>query len=474
MTHRLGSVTIPVARGDSVQGCWIRRARLATGRPLASALATLPFPNPMCWPYVPSGQCLDFSYSSMRILIVNQSAKAPDRGGSTRQFTFAKSLVRRGDQVTIVASSLDHFTHQNYKATSRGVPQTGTHEGVDFVWLHESPHSTSMLGRLKGMTEFMTQVRSGAWMSPSERPDVVVGSSPNLIAAWGGYALAKKLNCPFVFEVRDIWPQTIIDLAGLSPWHPGILLLGHIEKTLYRKSDQIVALMPLAKEHIVSRGGAGDKVTWIPNGVDLEMVPPDPGRQRADGQAFRVTYAGAHGRANALDSIVEAAKLLQMQHGEGIFEFVFIGDGTEKQRLERESLEAGLSSVVFLPGVPKREVFSWLYQSDALVVNMEESKLYRFGTSLNKMYDYLAASRPIVFGAETVMNPVDESGAGITVPPSDPHAIAEAIEKLASMTQEDLDVMGQRGEQYARSYHDYARLSDVFAQVIDRAVSAQG
>jgi len=181
-----------------------------------------------------------------------------------------------------------------------------------------------------------------------------------------------------------------------------------------------------------------------------------------------VMYAGAHGPANALDAILDAAAMLERRQP-GRFRFELIGDGHDKPRLRQRAKAERFDSVVFRDAVPKAEVYPLLENADALIANMNAGALYRSGISLNKLYDYLAVGRPVVFGADVANNPVVEADAGITVPPNDAGALALAVERLAALSPAEREAIGARGRAYVESHHDVARLAARFADVVRAA-----
>jgi glycosyltransferase involved in cell wall biosynthesis len=176
-------------------------------------------------------------------------------------------------------------------------------------------------------------------------------------------------------------------------------------------------------------------------------------------------YAGAHGPANALDAVLDAAGTLERRQP-GRFRFLFVGDGHDKPRLQSRAAAEGLHQVRFLDPVPKAEIYDLMAHADALVVNMNRGNLYRFGISFNKLYDYLAVGRPVVSGTDAANDPIAEAGAGITVPANDPGALATALEQLAAATPAERAAMGARGRAFVAEHHDIERLAERFDEVL--------
>jgi glycosyltransferase involved in cell wall biosynthesis len=298
------------------------------------------------------------------------------------------------------------------------------------------------------------------------KPDVVIGSSLTLFAAFAAERLARRMRVPFVLEIRDLWPQTLIDM-GMQPYHPAVVMFGLIERYLYRNSDKIITLLPNSAEYMILKGARSNDITWIPNGVDLEMMPLPEALPTH--KVFTVLYAGSHGLTNALDSVLDAAAILDKK-APGRFCFRLVGNGPHKPSLCRRVEKENIANIVFDGPVQKREIFSLFQQADAFIITEKKTDLYRYGISPNKLHEYMAAARPTIFAADSHNNPIAEAEAGITVAPEDSRAIAEAIEALAAMSAKERWKMGIRARQYVEEHHDFAGLARRLERVLESAV----
>jgi glycosyltransferase involved in cell wall biosynthesis len=405
----------------------------------------------------------------MNIWIVNHYALPPSRAGGTRHYTFARKLQKRGHTVTILASSFNHWTKEEL-LKNRETHRLEITEGVPFLWIRTPHYKGNSPARVWNMLVFSYKAWRMGKRARLEKPDVIVGSSPHPFAALVGERLANYFGVPFVLEVRDLWPQTLIDLGRIPPYHPFVILLDKIERYLYRNASAIVTPLPGAGEYMATKGADPSRVVWIPNGIDLELVPtPSPPQPK---EPFTVIYAGAHGLANGLELALESAHLLEKEGWGNRVRFRFIGDGPEKPNLIRRAQELGLGNVSFEDPVPKSEIYTLLSQADAFLIILRDSALYRWGISLNKLFDYLASARPIIFCGDSPYNPVADANAGISVPPGDPKALAEAVKQLALLPPEDRWAMGLRGREYVERHHSFGSLADKLEKVLRDVIHA--
>jgi glycosyltransferase involved in cell wall biosynthesis len=404
----------------------------------------------------------------MNILIINHYATPPSRPGGTRHFSLAKALMALGHRVTLVASAFDHLTRTSCLAPGEGSRMEDV-DGVTFLWLATPAYQGNGAGRLWSMLVFARAVeRLGpGW---AHRPEVIVGSSPHLFGARGGLRLARRLGVPFVLEIRDVWPQSLIDVMDVPRWHPVIWLMERVERELYRQADHIITLLPAVAERVAARGGQSRAITWVSNGIDLSLVP-EVGEPREQGD-FTFMYAGSHGVTNALDVVLDAAAILQARPRPGRrTQVVMVGTGPEKPRLQARARAEGLTNLTFLPPVPKREIYGLLAEADAFLVSSRDSTLWQHGISFNKLYDFMAMTRPAVVGLRCPNNPIAEAGSGLTVAPGDAAAMAEAMLHLVAAGPEARRAMALRGRAHVEAQYDFRALARRFEGALLAAVA---
>ena len=390
----------------------------------------------------------------MKIWMINHYAASPAQDWSTRHVSLGAGLVQRGHRVSLFAASFNDIH------SSRRSPRTREHVhwehalGVELGFLPAPPYSDNSLGRGWNMLVFAFRILQLP-RHIRARPDVIYGSTPSLFAALAGLAIARRLGVPFVLEVRDLWPQTLIDL-GVPRFHPFVVLSAVIERYLYRHADSIVTLMPHAAPHLVARGAARERIHCIPNGVDFSLVPPVSPPKPKD--RLDVMYAGAYSSANNPGMILDAAAKLK-QRGGPAMRFRFVGSGLGEAALLAKQRALGLNDVSLEPPVPKTQVYSLLSDADILVAPVKHLPVHRFGVSGNKVLDYMAVARPIIHAVRTSDHAVLDAGCGFECPPDDPDKLADAISSLAGMSPQQRWELGLRGRRYLEQHHDFARLA---------------
>jgi glycosyltransferase involved in cell wall biosynthesis len=412
----------------------------------------------------------------MNIWIFNQYAHPPDLPVGTRHYDLGRELVKRGHRVVIFATSFHHYLHRETRLRPGEKWKVENVDGVKFVWIRTPPYWRNDWRRVRNMVIFALRAwwlgRKLTKLVPEiGKPDVVIGSSPHLLTPLAAYWVARHHRVPFVMEVRDLWPQTIIDMGELSTHHPITKALQTLERFLYHRAEKIISLLAQADKYITACGIPQEKIVWIPNGVDLSRFEGLEHCVTSE-NGLKVIYLGAHGKANALDTVIQAAKILQ-DWGYREICFILIGDGAEKPKLMALAKELGLLNVEFRDPVPKSEVAKVLHEADAFFVQLGGTEVYRYGISSNKLFDFMAAGKPVFSSAAAPKNPVEEAGCGFTIPPQNPQALAEAVIKLYQMSPEERAEMGKRGREYVEKHHDIRKLAAQLESVLQSVLSGE-
>ncbi|WP_334190529.1 glycosyltransferase family 4 protein, partial [Noviherbaspirillum sp.] len=373
----------------------------------------------------------------MRVLIVNHYSGSAELGMGYRHFYLAKEMQAAGHAVAIVASRFSHLRIRQPE-TRLADPHAGwnDHCGIPHLWLGGRPYHGNGLPRLLNMIEFAGDLWRRAPGIAGWRPDVVLASSPHPFAVYGAVRLARRAGARLLFEIRDLWPLSLMELGAIPARHPLMRAIDHAEAFGCRHADKVISLLPCVDEYLALRGVGRDRWINIPNGVWLrEWREPWPALDagtrdalaalRAQGR-FIVGYAGSHGLANALDTLVDTAAAMRDEQ----VAFVLVGDGPEKTLLRQRVAAKGLRDVHFLDPVGKDQIPALLQWFDAAYIGWHRQPLYRFGIAPNKLMDYMMAARPVVHAVEAGNDAVGESGCGVTVRPEDPRAVADAVRGL--------------------------------------------
>ncbi len=392
-----------------------------------------------------------------RIWIINQFANTPQLPGHIRQYELGKFLSEKDCSVTVFSSDYNLTKREYLKLKLPQLWQQETFDKLCWYWLYVTPYKTNNWRRYLNMLSFCVSLFLIGLFQP--KPDLIIGSSPQILAALTAWVLAKIKGTKFYFEVRDLWPQTLIDVGGKSPDSLLVKLIGQIEKWLYEHSDRVIVLAKGSVDYVSKRGAT--KVSWLPNGPDIEDFRIDISPQKAKflhnipEDRFCLMYTGAHGDANALDAVVEAARILDKTHPH-TFLILLVGDGPEKASLMRQGSD--ISSLEFRDPIPKREIPQLLKAADGLIITLKDVPLFRYGVSPNKLYDYYAAGKPVIVGVGGSINQeVEEHQAGFTADPEDSDGLAKSIIKLSSLTPAEREEMGKRGQSLVVS--TYSRIT---------------
>lgn len=398
----------------------------------------------------------------MNIWIFNHHALTPDMSGGTRHYDFAKELIKRGHSVTIIASSFHYSKYQEMKEYENKEYLIEKIDGIDFIWIKTPAYFGNGFSRVKNMLSYATKALRYIPKLNLPKPDIIIGSSVHLFAVWAAYKLSRKYKVPFVMEVRDLWPQTLIDM-GISKWHPFIVLLGWLEKFLYKKADKIITNLPYAYEYI-EKFVSPEKIVWISNGVDLSSVPYAP---KEKDNKFVISYTGAIGVANNLEMLVRVAN--RLKHKKDIF-FRIVGDGALKQDLQNLVKELALSNITIENPVPKSEVWKILSSSDVLYFNLKDSPVFRYGISSNKLFDYMATGRVVIFSSNAINNPIKDARGGYTIKADDINALQKTIEEIVSLSHQERIKMGKKNREHCEQFYGINVLTNRLEQTLQKEV----
>jgi len=400
----------------------------------------------------------------MHLLLIHQAFASLDEAGGTRHYEMARFLVSRGHRVTIVASPVSYLTGKSQTDKVQWLEREQPEEGITIlrVFTYPALHK-SFFHRLVSFFSFM--ISSFLVGLSVKQVDLVWGTSPPIFQGVTAWLIARIKGVRFLFEVRDLWPAFAVAAGVLR--NPLLIWLSEgLERFLYRHADRVMVNSPGFIEH-VSRNGAR-WVELVPNGADPSMFDPHQNGSRTRQQwglegEFVVLYAGAHGLSNDLEVVLQSANILR---DEPHIRFVLVGDGKEKFRLIRQAEEMGLTNVIFMPPVAKKEMSEILSAADACLAILKPLEWYKT-TYPNKVFDYMAAAKPVVLAIDGVIREVVEThNAGIAVPPGDPQALAQVIRSLAADPQKTRE-MGLAGRRAVENCYNRRQFSIRLAEIIE-------
>ena len=407
----------------------------------------------------------------MHILIIHQAFASLDESGGTRHYEFARLLAANGHPVTIIGSPVSYLTGVISGSDAEGSDQKTVSEGQkveNLTILRAKVYSAHHRSFFHRIIAFVTFMFSSFLLGIKVKDvDLVWGTSPPIFQGVTAWALARMKRVPFLLEIRDLWPLFAVAvgvlknpiLVGASEW---------LERNLYQRAGAVMINSPGFMDHVISRGAR--RVELIPNGSDPAMF--DPGK---DGGVFRaahnlegkfvVLYAGAHGISNDLEVVLESASLISNAR----IQIVLLGDGKEKRNLQDRAKELGLNNVIFLPPIPKSKIPEALAATDACLAILKPLPEYKT-TYPNKVFDYMAAGRPVILAIDGVIRGViDEAGCGIFVEPGDPDSLAKAIDQLAVDPARGRK-MGLAGQEYLENHFSRAKIGKRLIQFLEELV----
>lgn len=370
----------------------------------------------------------------MHILFLTDNFPPEVNAPASRTFEHARAWVRAGHQVTVITGAPNFPGGKLLGGYRNKLWQAEEMEGIRVVrvWTY----ITANEGFAKRILDYLSFMLSGFLAGLFvRRVDVVVGTSPQFFTACAAWALAGLKRRPFVFELRDLWPESI-KAVGAMKESAAIRWLEKLELFLYRRASLIVAVTHSFKRRLIERGVDGTKIEVITNGADLSRFRPQPKDQALLAQhglqdRFVAGYVGTHGLAHQLETLLEAAALLAQRPDGERYRILLLGDGARKAALREMAAQRGLGNVVFVDSVSKDQVVRYWSILDASVIHLKQTPL--FDTVIpSKLFECMAMGLPVLHGvAGESADIVRETGAGLTFTPEDAQALADAIVRLA-------------------------------------------
>lgn len=412
----------------------------------------------------------------MRLWIVNNYSVPPKLGGLVRHFYFSKFLMQMGHEVRIITGSQIHNTSTNFAEPGQLMTEK-VMDGVPYTFVNTISYNKNNHRRILNMAQFSRRARTvmQRLLASGERPDVILASSPQPISARSALGFAKKEGIPFVFEVRDLWPQSIVDYGYVDhkPYlKPAIQMLYRLEHQLYRDSDACIFTMRGAADYVRDRGWNDvdlENLYHVNNGVDLaefdqnlaEVHYADPDLD--DPQTFKIVYMGSIRPIYRLDQILDAAKEIyaSLPH----VRFYLYGGGIELERLQARVRNEGIQNVVFKGRVSRTEIPSIVARADVNLIHYRLVDLVQYGTSNNKLFEYFAAGKPVFSTVKSAHSLITLHHCGVETADQEPDTLIRALREAMTWSPEERAEMGKNARRVVEDY-DYAALTKKLEKIL--------
>ncbi|MGY6214061.1 glycosyltransferase family 4 protein [Methylolobus aquaticus] len=371
----------------------------------------------------------------MHILFLTDNFPPEVNAPASRTFEHCREWVKLGHEVTVITGAPNFPAGKVFEGYRNRLWQTETMEGIRVirVWTYITANA-GFLPRILDYVSFMLSAIAGA---PFVRKvDLIVATSPQLFTPCAAYVVSRLERIPYVFELRDLWPESIKAVGAIGNTRV-IRLLERLELFLYRKAVRIVSVTESFRRNLASRGIDPKKIFVVTNGVDITRFHPLPRDQELAASLglegkFVAGYIGTHGMAHALETLLEAAAILKKQTGGDDVRLLFLGDGARKQAIRDRATEMGLDNVVFLDTVPKDQVPRHWSLLDVSIIHLKKTQL--FTTVIpSKLFECMGMGIPVLHGvAGESAEIVEREGVGLVFEPENAQALAECVLKLKS------------------------------------------
>lgn len=407
----------------------------------------------------------------MKVIYFHQHFVTPRGAGAIRSYAMARRLIERGHQVTMVCGSFSGGNTGLVGSYAKGI-RRGMVDGIDVIELDLAYSNHD--GFIKRSLTFLKFAARSVMLALREKYDLVFATTTPLTAGIPGIMARWLRGKPFVFEVRDLWPELPRAMGVIR--NPAILgTMGILEWSSYHSAHALIGLSPGIVDGIAHRNIARDRIALVPNGCDLSLFSQDSEPWRPEGIAptdLMAVFAGTHGMANGLDAVLDAAAELK-RRGRTDIKFLLIGNGKLKPALMERAKQEALSNVVFHDPVNKSRLAGLMASTDIGLQILANVPAFYYGTSPNKFFDYIAAGLPVLNNYPGwLAGMIQEHRCGFAVPPDNPVAFADALEQ-ACADREMLKSMGQSARTLAEQEFDRALLADRWVDTLEATFARQ-
>ncbi len=405
------------------------------------------------------------AHGAMRILFLTHYFPPEVNAPASRTYENAKRWVKAGHDVTVITCIPNHPNGIPYPGYKNRPRQWDEMDGIRIlrVGTYLGPNK----GFFKRTLNYVSYMLSATfWCRLVEEPHVVISTSPQFFCGMAGLFVSRLKKTPWVLEIRDLWPESIVAVGAIS--NPAVIgFLERLEKGLYRRADHIVSVTRSFKRHIQAKGTGPEKITVIRNGADLDFFRPREKENAVRKELgiegkFVASYIGTHGMAHGLDVVLDAASMLK---DDPRFVFLLVGDGAERERLVRRKKRLGLDNVIMLPQQPKKMIPLYIAASDVCLVVLKKTQLFKTVVP-SKMFEAMAMARPVILGVEGESRDlILKSGSGVYIEPENPHDLSNRLLTLANQP-EALEKMGRNGREFVGKYFNRDILALKYLEIL--------
>ena len=400
------------------------------------------------------------------IWILNHYAGNNEIGLELRQFLIAKELQKNGDNVVIIASSYTHL--QKNPVDMEDDYKLKLYDNIKFVWIKAPKYKGNGFSRFKNMITYSIKLHQNYKKMQLPLPDYIIASSPHPFTILNGYLISKYYKAKFIFEERDLWPLSILELTQMSKFHPIILFFQFLEDLAYKKSDLIISPLANIKEHIDERNIKYKDFFFFPNGVLLQDIDTLLQKninikQFIPNHKYLVGYAGTIGASNCVDTLVKAAELLKDKD----IGFIIIGDGEDYDKMLEYVKRNKLSNVYMIGRQNKEVALKILQKCDILYNAAPKNKLYKYGLSAIKVPEYMYLGKYIINAVDIKNDLIEVADCGSTIEPENEEVLTEEIIKVLNLSEEYRKNKGQLAKEYVKKNLTYNILVKKFIKKIE-------
>lgn len=408
----------------------------------------------------------------MNILIINHYAGSSEMGMAFRPYYLAREWAKLGHKVDIIAADYSHLRRKNPRVEKDF--QKEEIDDITYHWIKTGSYEGNGVKRAITMAKFVSKL----WLKSKKiineiKPDVVICSSTYPLDTYVGQRIRKKSKkrVKLIHEVHDMWPISPIEIGGMSPKHPFIRVMQTAENSFCKKSDIVVSLLPAAKDYFIEHGMSSVKFRHISNGVLLsdweqyDKIPVDISEhfiKNSQNGKFNICFFGSIHKTYNLELLIEAVKKIKRND----IAVTFIGPGLDKKELQQ--LCVGYEDKFrFFDPIKKNQIPDLFNYIDASFVGSKSQKIFRFGISMNKLFDSMMGGKPILYMVDAPNNYVKEYVCGIVVKEQTEESLIEAINKICDLPKEEQMRMGQNGHDAAMSKFNYTTLAKQFIEIME-------